>query len=197
MAGLRGPAAEIAAIKKLGTTEDLANAMLARPELRAWSARAPWAVFSAGPVILLYALYMVACLILWAGWSTFLPQADSPFGASARGFANLYFQAGKYYYWAVPVLVGWWIDFIAVRQRVKVIWIAFSLLFVSSTGAAVRIHASHAKVQSSFAHISIDVDYWSLIQNARDGIPHATAILLFASLPYLLWRIQNKFSSAS
>jgi hypothetical protein len=40
-AGRRGKAAEIAALERLGTTDNLTHAMLARPELRAWSARAP------------------------------------------------------------------------------------------------------------------------------------------------------------
>jgi hypothetical protein len=196
-AGLGVEDAEIAALQRLGTTESLVQAMLARPELRAWSARAPWAIFGAGPVILLYAFYLAACLILWAGWRAFLPHADTPFGAVTHGFANLYFQAGKYFYCAAPVLVGWWIEFIAVRQRVNAIWMTISLLLVASTGAAVRIHASETNVLTGFGHISIDFDYWSLIRNLRDGMPHVTAILVFAALPYLLWQIQKKLSSVS
>jgi hypothetical protein len=195
--GRSGQAAEIAAIERLGTMETLAAAMLVRPELRAWSARAPWAIFGAGPVILLYVFYLGACLILWAGWRAFRPQADTPFGAVTHGFANLYFQAGKYYYCAAPVLVGWWLEFVAVRQRVNAIWMTISLLLVACTGSAARIHASQAKVHGGFGHISIDFDYLSLIRNVRDGMPHATAILVFASLPYILWQIPKRLSSVS
>jgi hypothetical protein len=195
--GRSGQAADIAATERLGTMETLATAMLAKPELRAWSSRLPWAVFGVGPVILLYALYLVACLILWAGWKAFLPQAETPFVAGSQGFANLYFQAGKYYYCAAPVLAAWWIEFIAVRQRVKVIWMTISLLLVAWTGAAAQIHASRANVHSALGHISIDFDYCSLIRNLRNGMPHVTAILVFASLPYLLWRFQKATSSVA
>ena len=196
-AGRELNSAAVAALERLGPTELLAQAMLAKPELRAWCARVPWAVFGAGPLIVLYALYLAACLILWAGWKIFLPEYDSPFGARAHGFANLYFQAGKYYYFAAPVLVGWWIEFIAARQRVRGLWLAIGLLLVAWTGAAARIQAGRARVHGGFGHISMNFDYWSSIQNPRYGMPHAATILVLATLPYVLWRIQRAHSSVS
>jgi hypothetical protein len=196
-AGREANDAAIAALERLGPTEDLAQAMLAKSELGAWCARVPWVVFSAGPLILLYALYLTACLILWAGWRIFLPEYDSPFGAGAHGFANLYFQAGKYYYFAAPVLVGWWIEFIAARQRVRGLWLTISLLLVAWTGAAARIQASRARVHGGLGHIAMNFDYWSSLQHPRYGMPYAAAILVLATLPYVFWRIQRAHSSAS
>ena len=162
-----------------------------------WWERAPGAIFCLAPVLMLAAAYAIACLILWAGWRLFLPGYDSPFGARATGFANLYFQAGKYYYYAAPVLVGWWIEFVAIRRRVKVVWLTIGLVLVAWMGAAVRIQASHARVHSGFRHIRIDFDFWSLIQNERDGMLHAAAILLLAAFPYLLWRVRRACSLVS
>src|SRR6202000_3182846 len=51
------------ALSRLGHDEDLAAAMLSRPELRSLTSRYPWAVFGLGPVVLL-ALGVVAALFL-------------------------------------------------------------------------------------------------------------------------------------
>jgi hypothetical protein len=72
-----------------------------------------------------------------------------------------------------------------------------SLFLVAFTGSAARIQASEANVHGGYGHISIDFDYWFLIRNLRDGTPHLAAILVFASLPYLLWQVQKRLSSVS
>ena len=43
------PAPRESALERLGHPDDLAQAMIDRPELKAWTARAPWAVFLFGP----------------------------------------------------------------------------------------------------------------------------------------------------
>ena len=118
----------------------------------------------------------------------FLPRYDSPFGARAHGFANLCFQAGKYYYCAAPVLVGWWIDFIAVRQRVRAIWPTIGLLLVTSMGAGARVQASQLRIQSGFGHTRLDFDWVPVSEFALRHSAAAT-ILLFALFPYLLSRL--------
>src|SRR6185312_5057943 len=45
--------AQTKALSRLGHEDDLAAAMLARPELRAFMVRYPWAVFGIGPLLLL------------------------------------------------------------------------------------------------------------------------------------------------
>ena len=98
--------AEAAALERLGSSEQLAQAMIAKPELRAWSARAPWAVFGAGPVACLARHYAVACTILWTGWRIFLPGSETPF-VPIDGWAIPYFGVGRMLYWGGPVVVGW------------------------------------------------------------------------------------------
>jgi hypothetical protein len=164
---------------------------LCASSLPLWWERTPGAIFCLAPVLMLAGAYAIACLILWVGWRVFLPEYDSPFGARTHGFANLYFQAGKYYYCAAPVLVGWWMEFVAIRRRVKAVWPAIGLLLVAWMGAAARIQASQATVHSGFRHIRIDFDFWLLIQNERDGMLHAATILLLGAIPYLLWRFRR------
>ncbi|MDT7817291.1 MAG: hypothetical protein QOJ51_5771 [Acidobacteriaceae bacterium] len=156
--------------------------------------RAPSAVFFLAPVPMLAGAYAVACLILWAGWRMFIPGSDSPFGARTHGVANLYFQAGKYYYFAAPVLVGWWLEIMAIRLRVKAVWLAIGLLLVAWMGTAARIDANRGMVHGEFGHISMSFDFFSLIPNAHQGMLHAATILLLAGFPYLLSRLHRSES---
>jgi hypothetical protein len=161
-------------------------------QFHSWCVRAPWAMFSLAPVFLLAGAYFVACLILWSGWKIFLPGADSPFGGGrVHGFANLYFQFGKYYYYSAPILVGWGIELIAVRQRAKAAWPVIGLVLVAWMGATARIQASRTAVPGGLGHIYMDFALWPLVQNVHGGLFHAVMILSLTVLPYLLWRFQK------
>src|SRR4051812_8470413 len=58
--------AETRALARLGRDDDLANAMLSRPELRSLTWRYPWAVFGLGPIAMLAVSIVAAALI--EGW---------------------------------------------------------------------------------------------------------------------------------
>ena len=77
--------AETAALARLGTMDDLANAMTSQRNLQSWTARAPWAIFALAPFLSLAAAWTIALLILWTGWEMFLPGAATPFGAAQAG----------------------------------------------------------------------------------------------------------------
>jgi hypothetical protein len=157
---------------------------------RSLCARAPWAIFSLAPVPLLAGCYIAACLILWIGWTFFLPGSDTPFGGGSRhGLANLYFQCGKYFYGSAPILVGWVVAVLAVRQRVKAVWPLTGLVLVAWMGAAARIRASRTGIPHGLGHIRMDFVLWPWAQNGHESLVHALVILSLAVLPYLLWRI--------
>ena len=169
-----------------GLTPDHATGSVA---FHSFCMRAPLVIFSVAPVALLAGGYFVACLILWAGWQIFLPGADSPFGGGPlHGFANLYFQFGKYFYGGAPILVGWVIAIIAARQRAKAVWPLTGFILVAWMGATARIEASRTVVPRGLGHIHMDFVLWPLDRNGHDGLVHALVILSLAVLPYLLWR---------
>jgi hypothetical protein len=156
-----------------------------------WWKPTPAALFCLAPMPMLAGAYAIACLILWAGWQFFLKGYVSPFGVRTNGLANLYFQAGKYYYCAAPVLVGWWFEVIAVRLRVKAAWLTIGLFLVAWMGAAARIEANRGTVPSEFGHISMSFHFCSLMPNPYAGVSHAAMILLLAASPYVLWRFRR------
>ena len=185
--------AESVALVRLGSMDDLAKAMIEQRQMQSWSARAPWAMFGLGPIALLAAAYLVACVYLWCGWTIFLAGADTPFGirlpGPIYGFENIYFQAGKFYYFSAPVLVGWGIALVAARQRLKAVWLAVGLVLIAWMGATARIHASRTAVPG-FTHISMGF-FTVRLQDVSVGLVHALVILLLTATPYLIWRLHK------
>ena len=165
---------------------------------RSWCVRAPWAVFGLGPLLMLAGAYFLACLYLWSGWKIFLPGADTPFGGGPRGpiygIENIYFQAGKFYYFAAPVLVGWGIALMAARHRVKTVWPAAGLLLMAWMGAAAEVHASRTAVPRGLGHIRMDFAPGHSVQEMASVLLHALVILSLTVLPWLIWRLQKRHS---
>ena len=160
---------------------------------RVWCVRAPWAVFVFTPILFLSLAYLVACFYLWFGWQIFLPGADTPFGHGGGpiyGLANIYFQLGKFYYFGVPILVGWATVLVAVKQRAKSVWLMIGLFLIAWMGSVAQIHASRSAVQRGFGHVSMDFPVGSFLQSIYRSPFHVLAIFSLAAAPYLIWRLQ-------
>ena len=115
----RNPAEAAAlALTRLGPMDELARTMIEQPELRSVTARAPWAVLGAGPLLGLVVGWGIALLILWSGWAWFLQGSRTPF-VPLHGFAIAYFGVGRMLYYSAPLLSGWGMALLARRQRVR------------------------------------------------------------------------------
>ena len=198
-AGRSRAEAESAALVRLGKMDDLARAMIQKRQFQSCCARAPWAIFGVAPLFLLAGAYLVACIYLWCGWKIFLPGSDTPFGVRFTGpiyeFANIYFQAGKLYYFVAPVLVGWSIGLIAARQRLKAVWPTVGLVLIAWMGGTAKIHASRTAVPHGLGHISMN--FFALgpsVQGNSDGWLHALVILTLTLLPYYLVCLQKAYA---
>lgn len=190
-----------AALVRLGSDDELAEAMIARREFQAWSARAPWAVFGCGPVCLLAGAYLLACIYLWILWQVLLPGADTPFGhasiGSMYGFRNICIQAGKFYYIGTPILVGWWMGVIAARQRVKAVWLAIGLALIAWMGSTSQIQASRTTVLGGVGHIRMRFfGEGNFSHNIFGALAYLFAVLLIGALPYVIWRFHRVHSSS-
>jgi hypothetical protein len=197
-AGRSRAEAESAALVRLGGMDDLAKAMIEQRQFQSWSVRAPWAMFSVAPLLGLAGAYFVACFILWSGWKMFLPGTDTPFGSRMSpiySLENIYFQTGKMIYFTAPILVGWGVDLLAIRQRLKAAWPAVGLVLIAWMGATARIQASRTAVPGGLGHIRMN--FFTLGPSGQaisDGLLHALVIFTLAVLPWLVWRIQRAFS---
>lgn len=192
--GLNSDDARAAALLRLGTEDALFNAMAGETRLRSWSCRAPWATFGFAPLALLAGAYLFACLYLWFGWTTFLPGTDTPFGARMPGpiysWASLYFQAGKYFYIFAPLLVGWAIAVMALRQRCRAIWPVLGMASVAWMGGTAQIQASRSAVPNHLGNIGMSAFVPG--PSLRTNVTGFVLIFLFAAVPYVAWRFQQQ-----
>jgi hypothetical protein len=185
--GLARADAESAALARLGDPEHLAQAMIRQPQLRAWSARAPWAAFGLVPIAALVAAYTVAMLILWTGWQLFLPTAVTPFGNHTTGLANAYFQLGRALYYTAPLFIGWVISAMAARQRIAPAWTAFGLCLLAWIAVSVRVHAWRSSSGAARVGVRLALHPW----NAR--LAPAAVVFAWLAGPYFVWYVAKRF----
>ena len=142
-AGKTPAEAEAAARSRLGADESLAEAMLAQPALRSWTARAPWATLVVGPILLLVLAWIVATLgvillVASAAHALHHRLAWLPPEWTARiGTALLdLVQVGG------PLLIAAWVALLAARQRSRLIWPLLGCVVVAVFGASLIWNAS-------------------------------------------------------
>lgn len=130
--------AEARAMRRLGYVDALAEAMIARRELRTWSSRAPAAAYVVAPSVVLaaatalwLALLVGACNWLRhsagapADWATWLrPLADG-----AQWFSNT----------TLSMVLGWGLAAHAIRQRAPLQWPMLGLVVLAAAGAALQV----------------------------------------------------------
>lgn len=197
-AGRTGADAQSTALVRLGTTDDLAKAMIEQRRFQAWCIRAPWATFGLMPVAFLAGAYFFACIYLWFLWQVFMPGADTPFGhgnpGPIYGFQNICVQAGKFYYIGAPILVGWAIELIAARQRVRALWPIVGSALVALMASTAQIHADRTAVLHGLGHISMSFALAHSVQGISQNLSHALVYFSLTLLPYLIWRLQKDHS---
>lgn len=185
--------AERAAVQRLGSVDHLAKAMLDQRRLRSWSARAPWAMFSMAPLILLLSVYLFAAFILWSGWQIFLPDANTPFGQTTpavSSLGNIYFQIGRLIYFTAPVVVGLAIGLVALRQRLTAVWPTIGLMLVAWMGGTAQIHASRSAVPHD-PNIALTFFVRSPDQTLTQCLVHVLMYFVLIAIPYLIWEMRR------
>jgi hypothetical protein len=129
--GLDREAAEGSALSRLGDTDNLANTMIARKEFRSWSHRAPWAVFFLAPLASLVAINL-ASLVLFVVIVEFFGSASARVPIFVPSwFRGLYTAITEFDLFLLPLMVGWAISCIAVRQRMKPLWPVVGLVVIA------------------------------------------------------------------
>ncbi len=194
-AGRNRTDAEATAFLRLGTTDELAKAMIDQRQFQAWSARAPWAIFGLAPILLLSGAWFVALFILWSGWQMFLPEAETPFGGGPHyGSVNIYFQLGRMIYFFAPFVIGWAIGLLAIRQRLKAVWPSIGLVLLAYFAGTAHVHANRKEVLNGVGHISIGFGFGPSGQSISQGLAHILVILAVTALPCIIWRLRQAHS---
>jgi hypothetical protein len=158
---------------------------------QSWCVRAPWAMFGIAPLVLLAGAWFVALLILWSGWKIFLPGADTPFVPTDGMREFFYFNIGRSLYFGAPILIGWGIGLVAIRQRSKAFWPTVGLVAIALIGGTAQVHASRTVVPVGLGHIRMDFILRHSVQGVPDGLLHALLILSLTLLPWVIWRLQK------
>jgi hypothetical protein len=129
--GYDGEDAYLRARALLGSDDELAEAMMARRQLRSLMARAPWLVFGLTPPLLVFALLAGVGLMMLGVWALLPGYHPAPpiwLGTIAHawgGIANV----------AAGPLAAVWFVVIAVRQRQPWHWPLFAVAFTAFTSA--------------------------------------------------------------
>jgi hypothetical protein len=136
--------AETRALSRLGNDEDLAQAMLARTELRSFMARYPWAVFGVGPVVTL-GLGVMAALFLEVGIIMVLdyllhgvigyaPATAAAKIANAKIATEIFTAYNTLAVYGAPLLFAWLFYRAGSRQRMRPAWIATGVVLICALG---------------------------------------------------------------
>jgi hypothetical protein len=160
-------------------------------QFQALCVQAPWAMFGLGPLFLLAVAWFVALLILWSGWKIFLPAADTPFVPTDDMREVFYFNIGRALYFGAPILIGWGIGLVAIRQRSKAFWPTIGLVPIALIAGTAQVHASHTAVPVGLGNISLNFILGHSVHGVPDGLLHAVLILSITLLPWLVGRLQR------
>jgi hypothetical protein len=173
------PAPRDSALARLGRPEDLAQAMIDRPELKAWTARAPWAVFLLGPPLLLAAIDLISILMVMLIVKTAGPRP----GEIAPGWLVALAAAVNFIHvYAVPLLLGGIVAAVATRRRMRPLWPLTGLVAIGLIAGLNYLHVEVPLAPGQHGEISLGASagHWTAFR---------VAFNLAMTLPlYFAWR---------
>jgi hypothetical protein len=149
--------------------------------LEAWSAKAPWAMFGIAPLCLLALTYFVSLFVLWSGWRMFLPSERTPF-VPVNGWAVEYFFIGRVLYFFAPMLVGFFIAWMAARPGIKLLWPVVGMALVAVLGGAAQVRTKWHSGGAS-GHVGMALNF--------SHLGHAPEVLAISVLLYFLLRLRR------
>ena len=175
------------ATARLGSEQRVASEMLARPELRSWAARWPWAIYGLLPPLLMAALVVLAALalapvielyVLHSGWEA------SDAGLPHAWFMNAVDGILATFKYAAPLLLCVAFCRMTVRRLSRSGWLVPGIAATAVLGGAFDIAMNWGQDQWSMA-----VNFF-LYPPWPNPLTHGLRIaanLLLALAPYLYW----------
>jgi hypothetical protein len=182
--GVSAAQAEADARARLGSDETIAASVLARPELRSWARKRPWAAFTIMPILsfaVAMVLWVVAFVVLV---ETLKAVVGAPFlqRSGIRPIAEFLFGVAL---WGMPVVVGAVSVYFAGTRRAGVAWpiagVATIALISAAGNMSLTWPAPPGTAQFS-AGIGVDIDTAARVA-MRAGI-----MMAFVLVPFFVWR---------
>ena len=152
--GMNRRSAETAALARIGDLDALAAAMIARPELRSWTARAPWAAFLLAPLASLAAVVAAGLALVVFIVQRLHPNADIPMDLPVwvKVFQMMSTAIDLY---MLPMLLIWAILIVALRQRTGVLWPLLGAAALAVIGGALQLDVVLPNAAGAHGEISV------------------------------------------
>jgi hypothetical protein len=141
--GVTGAAANAAAVARLGSNDDLAAALLAKPGMRSVTARYPWLVFGILPpfaTIFVSLLWVMAMLLVGFKSGALIPDhhKNLPMPAWYDWTASgMMFAVNFVIVPALAFVLAW----MAARQRMRLVWPLLGMALILMLGVHGTFHA--------------------------------------------------------
>ncbi|MEE3623609.1 hypothetical protein UCD39_06340 [Nitrospirillum sp. BR 11752] len=187
-AGLTRPEAAAWAASRLGTTDDLAQAMIRRGDFRSWGAKAPWAVYGFAPLAGVAACYglalaaLIGILVSHRPYPGAHPILPSWFGTATATLGYLHSLV-------LPLLIGGGVAWMAARQRMPVLWPSVALLIIGIVGGAGVSEVRMPTEPDGFIELVVGWSFICPYVNLDMALRHTVVILLLTLVPYLTHHI--------
>jgi len=182
--GVPAPQAEAEARARLGSDDTLAASVLARPELRSWARKRPWAAFTIVPIV-----SFVAAFALWVFVFVVLVETlKSTLGmallarAGVQPIAEFLFGAAL---WGLPVLIGGLCVRFAAVRRAGAAWPVVGVAVICAVAAAANLSLDWPAppAQAAFsAGIGIGAE------NAVQVLMRSGLTMGLVLVPFFVWR---------
>jgi len=184
------------ALRLLGSPEVLAEAMLAQPGVRSWTARAPWATLMLGPMLAL----TVGCVLSAAALVLVVRifAADLDYGHAASPGTWPYSVLRVIYAFnehLMPILVGWATISVALRQRAGIGWLlAGAALTALLGGGLLMVVEFHAHDISFGVGLKYEDPFTTVLGRSFES---AVLNLILILAPYAALRMRMRMARSA
>jgi hypothetical protein len=189
--GMSRRSAEAAALARIGSLDTLAEAMIARPDLRSWTARAPWAAFLLAPLLGLGAIFAASLALI-----VFIVQQHRA-DPLAPAVLPSWFEAMRMAItgldlYGLPVLLGWAIVTVALRQRSAALWPLAGAVVVAVIGGALQLDMVLPTAPGLHGEISVGMGLLPPFAEFGNSLARVIANLALTLPIYLMLRTRDQ-----
>ncbi|MDE1145912.1 MAG: hypothetical protein PW843_04725 [Azospirillaceae bacterium] len=179
--------AEARALARLGDPDDLAQSLIARGHFRSWSARAPWAVYGAAPIMAVVGGIALAVAIVA---SILEPLRPGPglHPIPPAWFGEVAWVLNYSYGILLPLGVGGLLAITATRQRMPAFWPVVGLLLISVLSGLFELNIVVPADPQAIVEIRVGAVFMNVAAAITD-LRHIAINLLLTLAPYVAWHI--------